>query len=82
MFLANMEVIMKAHQAKAETVNTIPAQQCVECHKTIHAPWGRVDGGKWVCSSRCGMAYDTKLHTLPVLDILNRVATPLPPIVG
>ena len=72
---------MQAHQVKAEVVNDVPAQECVECHKTIHAPWGRVSGGKWVCSSKCGLAHDTKLHTLPIREILAGTARPLPDIV-
>lgn len=42
----------KATQVKAE-MTVIPEQRCVECGKKIGAPWGRVDGGKWVCSASC-----------------------------
>jgi hypothetical protein len=70
---------MKATAVGSE-VPDIPSQPCVECGKKLNAPWGRVSGGKWVCSSQCEMAWDTKQHTLPVMDILNRVAMPLPDI--
>ena len=65
---------MQAHQVKTEFVNNVPAQECVECHKTISAPYARVSGGKWICSAKCAMAHDTKLHTLPIMQILGECA--------
>ena len=65
---------MQATQAKKPVENTIPKQECVECHKTISAPYARVSGGKWICSAKCAMAHDTKLHTLPIMQILGECA--------
>ena len=40
-----------AVQAKQEVIET---KACVECHRPLQAPWGRVDKGKnWVCSKNC-----------------------------
>ncbi len=46
---------MKAHQVAAKEPESfdIAGQPCAECGRKLSAPWGRVSGGKWVCSKTC-----------------------------
>lgn len=49
---------MKATQVTP--VREIAKQRCAICGKSIYAPWGRIEDGKWLCSRSCGEAWAAK----------------------